>query len=277
MTKKKNVSFVKHLPSTGPKVLIFDVETAPILGFVWQLWENNLGLNQIEKDWHLLSWSGKWMGASPKEVMYMDQRNSKNVEDDKKILKAIWELLDLADVVVTQNGRSFDVKKLNARFILNGMEPPSSYKHIDTLQLAKKHFGFTSKKLEYMTDKLCVKYKKLKHAKFSGFELWKECLAGNIEAWKEMEIYNKMDVLSLEELYTKLIPWDTTAVNFNSYHDGEHTVCKCGSTEFIKKGFHYTGVGKYQRHRCKHCGAETRDRVNLFSKEKRASLKVNTK
>ena len=47
-----------------------------------------------------------------------------------------------------------------------------------------------------MTDKLCTKYKKLVKRKFNGFELWKECLADNIEAWKDMETYNKYDVLS---------------------------------------------------------------------------------
>lgn len=256
-----------------PKVLIFDIETAPILGYVWGLWDNNLSLNQVNSDWYVLSWSAKWLDK--KEVMYMDSRNNTNIEFDKKLLQGIWKLLDEADIVVTQNGKKFDTKKLNARFIFHGFQPPSSYKHIDTLLLAKKYFGFTSNKLEYMTDKLCVKYKKQKHDKFSGFELWKECLAGNLEAWKEMEKYNKYDVLSLEELYTKLIPWDSS-VNFNLYHDKEVHICKCGNKELIKNGYFYTQVSKFQRYKCKQCGAETRDKINLLSKEKKASLKVGT-
>lgn len=259
----------------GPKVLIFDIETAPILGHVWGLWENNVALNQIVSDWHVLSWSAKWLHDGPDKVMYQDQRHAKNVEDDKEILKTIWNLLDEADVVITQNGISFDKKKINARFIINGFQPPSSYKHIDTKVIASRHFGFTSNKLEYMTDKLNVKYKKLKHNKFPGHEMWKECLKGNIEAWKEMEEYNTYDVLALEELYYKLIPWDNS-INFNLYHDDEDHVCKCGSTTFIKNGFYYTSAGKYQKHKCKTCGAEHRDKENLFSKEKRASLKMPT-
>lgn len=261
--------------SKGPKVLIYDIETAPILGYVWGLWDNNLGLNQIKQDWYVLSWSAKWLGDSPNKIMYMDQRKAKNMEDDSKILKRMWELLDEADIVITQNGKAFDQKKLNARFILNGFKPPSSYKHIDTLQIAKKHFGFTSNKLAYMSDKLCTKYKKLNHAKFSGFEMWKACLAGNLKAWKEMEVYNKHDVLALEELYNKLIPWDNS-INFNLYtEEGEHN-CKCGSTEFVKNGCFYTTSGKFQRYLCKQCGSETRDRRNLFSKEKRTSLRIYT-
>ena len=252
-----------------PKVLVFDIETAPIIGYVWKLWKNDLGLNMIESDWHVMSWSAKWLDSN--NVMYMDQRDSEAIEDDKAILEVIWDLLDQCDIVVTQNGKNFDQKKLNARFIMNGMQPPSSYRHIDTRDIARRHFGFTSNKLEYMTNKLCTK-KKLKHAKFPGFELWKECLAGNIEAWDEMRDYNEMDVLSLEELFWKLIPWDNT-VDWNLYHDEERYVCMCGSEEFRKAGFHRTQTGKYQKRVCKNCGMETRDAENLFSKEKRKSLR----
>lgn len=263
------------LKTQGPKILVFDVETAPIIGYVWGLWENNLGLNQIKNDWHVLSWSAKWLGEPATKIMYADQRNAKNIEDDKELLKGIWNLLDEADVVITQNGNSFDVKKLNARFILNGMQPPSSYRRIDTLLIAKKHFKFTSNKLEYMTDKLCVKYKKLKHSKFSGFDLWKQCLAGNIKAWKEMEKYNKYDVLALEELYTKLIPWDNS-INLNVYHLRHEMICSCGSKDVISKGYYYTNNGKFARSKCKDCGSEVRGKKNLFSKDKRDSLKTGT-
>lgn len=253
----------------GPKILILDIETAPIIAHVWGIWDQNVGLNQIKADWHVLSWSAKWFGK--KEIMYADQRNSKNIEDDKKLLSEIWNLLDEADIIVTQNGKSFDQKKLFARFILNGMKPPSSFKHIDTKQIASRRFAFTSNKLEYLTSKLCKKHKKLKTKKFQGFELWKACLSGNKAAWCEMERYNKQDVLSLEELYTVLIPWDNS-INFALYTDEPVTICSCGSKQLKRNGFSYTSVGKYQRFKCVSCGAESRSGENEFSKEKKQSL-----
>ncbi len=280
MSKKKPLFKRYAPPSQGPKVLVFDIETAPIIAHVWSLWENNVALNQVEADWHCLSWSAKWKDAPDTEVMYMDQRSVAKVEDDTLLLEGIWELLDEADVVITQNGKSFDQKKLNARFIIQDIKkghPPSSFKHEDTKIIAQRHFAFTSNKLEYMTDKLCTKYKKLKHKKFPGHEMWTECLKGNQEAWKEMEEYNKHDVLALEELYNILAPWQgNSGVNFNLYHDDLDNVCKCGSKEFIKNGFYYTATAKYQKHKCKGCGAETRDRENLLSKEKRDALHNST-
>lgn len=110
---------------------------------------------------------------------------------------------------------------------------------------------------------------------FGGFELWRECLAGNIKAWKEMEKYNKYDVLSLEELYTKLAPWDRT-VDFNLYRSSTDTRCNCGSAKLERRGFNFTASGKFQKYQCKDCGAWCSDRGaknNLLSKAKRVSLK----
>lgn len=268
--------------NNGPKILVLDIETAPLLTYCWGLFDQNIGLNQIKADWHILSFSAKWYQASNgrvfgphNKVIYQDQRNEKDFTNDKKLLKQVWDLLDECDILLTQNGVKFDNKKLNARFILNGMAPPSSFKHIDTLRLAKKYFAFTSNKLEYMSDKLCVKYKKQTKRKFAGFELWKECLVGNKEAWNEMSHYNKYDILALEELYHKFSPWDT-AIDFNIYTDKLENTCKCGSTNIRDRGYYYSAVGKFHRFKCLECGAETRSRKNLLSKEKKETIRTAT-
>lgn len=263
------------MKNNKPKILVLDIETAPVLGYVWQLWENNLGLNQIKHDWFLLSFAAKWLGDPPGKVIYMDQSKAKDVENDRKLLDKLWELLDSCDIVLTQNGKKFDIKKIQARFLLNGMKPTSSFRQLDTLVIAKKHFALTSNKLEYMTSKLCTKYKKLSHKLYPGFELWSQCLKGNQSAWKEMKKYNIHDILSLEELYTKLSPWDNS-INFNIYNESESHMCTCGSEDFKRNGYAYTSTGKFQRHKCLECGSEVRDRKNLLTKEKKASLKIGT-
>lgn len=268
---KSEVSLKSHLP----KVLVFDLETSPLKSYTWGLWQQNVGLNMIESEWFLLSYAAKWLGDDPENTFYGDLRGIVNKEDDTHLLEEMWKLLDEADIVVTQNGKKFDVKKINARFILNGFQPPSDYKHIDTLQIAKANFGFTSNKLEWMTDKLNVHFKKLDHGNFAGFNLWKGMLEDNIEAWKECEEYNKYDVLSLEELYYKLAPWDKKHPNFNLYTENEEHVCRCGSRSIVEYGFAYTGVSKFQRYRCTECGATTRGRKNLFNKGKRGGLHMN--
>jgi DNA polymerase elongation subunit (family B) len=255
----------------NPKVLVFDIETFPIEAQVWDIWEQNVGLNQITQDWTIAAWSAKWLDAPASEVMYKDNRKAKNVRDDKKLIKPLWKLLNEADIVVTQNGKKFDSKKLNTRFILNGMNPPSPYRHLDTLVIAKKNFAFTSNKLEYIATSLNAKYLKLQHAEYPGHMLWKECLKGNLKAWNAMQKYNIHDVLSTEEAFKRMQPWDST-IDFNVYEDFNTSKCTCGSTKFESRGFTYTTNGKFRRFKCKQCGKWSAARQNLLTVTQRKML-----
>jgi len=256
----------------GVKILVLDIETAPIKAHVWQLFDQNVSLNQIEKDWFILSWSAKWLNK-PK-VHYQDLRRFKKPTSDKSILKDIWALMDEADIIVGQNSRRFDVKKLRARFILNGMKPPSSFRQIDTMVLAKKYFGFTSNKLEYMSENICKKFKKLKSKRFIGHELWVQCLKGNLEAFKEMERYNKRDVLATQELYLELTKWDCdNSLNLNVYHKDHASFCSaCGHDKLYDNGFRYSNTGKFKRFKCKRCRKESQSKYNELSPKKRREM-----
>ena len=264
----------KTVEVKSPKVLVFDLETSPVLGHVWSLWKQNVGLNQIEKDWYILSYSAKWLGSD--EVIYEDCRDT--LEDDSKLCASLSKLLDDADWVITHNGNRFDIPKIRARMILNGLPPFSPVKSIDTCSVAKKVFGFTSNKLEYLTDKLCKVYKKKNHAKFSGFKLWSECLKGNEEAWSEMEEYNAYDVLSLEELYMVMRPYISNHPNYGLYTDLDEPVCtKCGSTKLER---HHkdatTSLSVFEQYVCKDCHSFNRKRTNLLDKDKRKNLMSNS-
>lgn len=244
--------------SKSPRILFFDIETTPIKAYVWALWDQNIPLNQIKDDWFVLSWSARW--SDQKDVSYEDLRQGKkkfSIKNEKKMLQKIWKLLDEADVVVTQNGIKFDVKKLNARFWYYGMSPPSSFQHFDTLKVSKKHFALTSHKLEYMCNYLNLPFKKLKHKKYPGFGLWDECLNNNNEAWEEMKSYNNRDVLALESLYYSMAPWEPGIFKIEDYTGVKE--CKCGSKNFTKYGFAYKNQKKYQRYKCSSCGGPSQD------------------
>jgi transposase len=269
--KKKATNFGSlpiNADVNGPKILFIDIELKPILAQVWQLWDNNVGLPQIQEDWSILSFCAKW--GHSEEIIYHDLSEAEDFEDDYELLEILWDLLNEADFVVGQNSKRFDVKKINARLILNGFPKPSSFRQIDTFEIAKRQFGFTSNKLQYMTEKLCKMYKKRTHQQFPGHLLWSECLKGNPEAWKEMRDYNIDDVRSLEELYGILASWDNTLPNFDVYIDAVPDM-----SEWIEDGFVYTNLGKFQRYRNLRTGVQRKGRTNLLSKEKRTSLLAN--
>lgn len=257
---------------TAPKVLILDIETLPIEAYVWDLWDQNIGLDMIKTDWSVLSFSAKWLGAPESEIMYYDTRNEKDIRDDSKLLKIIHSLLCECDVTITQNGIRFDIPKLNARFLKHGMQPTSSFRNIDTMRIMKRYFKLTSNKLAYATDLLCTKYKKLDHSEFAGAKLWTECMKGNLKAFESMKKYNMYDVLSLEELYNILAPWDKT-IRFSAFNEDNEERCSCGSTDIRLNGFIHTNTAMYERHTCKNCGKEYRGAKNIMTKANKQKLR----
>lgn len=253
---------------TGPRILIYDIETAPIIGQLWSLWQDGIGLNQIQADWFIMSFAAKWYGED--EIFYFDQKDAEAMEDDSYLLNQLWLLLDEADIVVGQNVKRFDTKKVNARFIMSDLPRPSVYRQIDTMLIAKANFGFTSNKLEYMLEKLCPEHPKSKHNEYPGHTLWSECLKGNPDAWAVMKSYNIDDVVGTEVLFKKLAAWDMKLPNFDVYIDAVLDMDKWEAAGFV-----YSQFGKYQNFRHRDTGAQRRGRTNLLSKEKRQSLLAN--
>lgn len=257
----------------SPKILTIDIETAPIEAWTWGLWDQNVGVEQIQTEPSILSVAAKWLGS--KQMIYADTsgRGKNKVRDDSRIMKGIWQLLDDADVVVAQNGKSFDLKRINSRLIQLDYGPYSPVRVVDTLLVAKSTFGFTSNKLAWMS-KYLTSTKKQEHRAFPGFELWKECLNDNPKAWKVMREYNIADVLATEELYLRLRPWISNHPNLSVYVDDEDPICpKCEAEDsFQHRGFSFTNAGKYHRYLCTDCGGWSRGKTNLLSKIKRRFL-----
>jgi transposase-like protein len=84
---------------------------------------------------------------------------------------------------------------------------------------------------------------------------------GDKKAWKTMEEYNIQDVILLEKLYNKLLPWVKQPINVSlmkKNRDG-FSCPTCGKNSIISKGFRYTLTGAYQRYQCKACGAYSTD------------------
>lgn len=254
----------ESIRSSVARVLIIDIETTRLLFGGWGMFNQNFSIDQIEEDWELLSYSAKWMDDD--EVMYSDITE----KSEKEILEELHSLFNEADFMIAHNGRRFDLKKIRARMIINGLTPHSPVRVIDTLEIAKKEFGFTSNKLQYLTQTLCKSKVKSAHGKFPGYLLWKEFLKGNQEAIDEMRDYNIIDVESLEELYLIIAPWSNSLPNFDIYN----TQCVDMSV-WEPDGYHCSNLGKYERFRHKVTGQYRRGRKNLLSKEKREQLLAN--
>lgn len=259
-----------------PKILTTDVETSPIEVYAWGLWDQNIPIDFVKTDWTIFSWAAKWLGK--REVMFRctGGNGPEHVRDDKPILQEIRDLLDEADIVIAQNGKRFDIRKINARLIMHGIKPPSPYQVIDTMLVAKKYFAFTSQKLKW-TSEMLTDTPKDDHKKYPGFDLWKACLLDDPGAWAEMRKYNKRDVVATEKVYLRLRPWITNHPNIGAFDPTDRPLCpKCGSEKVHAAGTRVSvkQQGAYQRYTCQDCGAWSRGKIMLLTHAKRRSMLV---
>lgn len=250
------------------KTLIFDIETAPSVSYVWGAWKQNIGLEMdLVPEGYVMSLSYKWLDSDI--VHYLESRT----DDDRNLLIKFRDVLDEADFVVAHNGKKFDIPLITTRFVINDIKPPSPYKVIDTLVVAKKEMRFRRNSLAHLAEVLGCQHKKLSHSKYPGFKLWSECLKGNEEAWSEMRLYNEYDVIVLEEVYKKLRPYYSTHPNVTTADDPTSMACpKCGSIHIRKRGFFTTNKGKYQRYKCDSCGGWSSESYMINTRENRKNL-----
>lgn len=254
-----------------PKILLFDIETAPLEVYAWQLktygWINP---EMIIKDWSILCWSAKWLFDSHIHSGTVTPREAVNRQDGS-VLQHLWSLLDEANIVIAHNGAQFDVKKMNARFALNRYSPPMPYRVIDTLRVSKRQFNFSTFKLDYVNKLFGLGQKG-----HPGMQCWKDCVTGSQTALNTLSEYCNNDVRILEELYLELRPWIKSHPNVALFMDTDQTVCtNCGSSNLEWKGKYYTPAGRYKAFRCRSCGGIGRSRFSDLTPEQRELLNIS--
>ena len=138
-------------PKGGQRVLVFDLETAPLKSAIWSARQRYTPYAMLEKDWFLMSYSAKWLGRD--HIMYGDLRDSPvGCEDDRKLILELYSLVSQADIVVAHNGDRFDVPSLNTRFLHHNLTPPPPFHSVDTFRVAKQNFRLPYYSIEYLTE-----------------------------------------------------------------------------------------------------------------------------
>lgn len=230
------------------RILAIDIETRPALAYVWSLWDNHIGVEQVVDPGGVLCFAARWVGEKGRVEFWSD------LDGHDVMIQRVWELLDETDAVLHYNGVSFDVPHLQREFMEAHKLPPAPFKQIDLLKAVKAKGRFLSNKLAHVAPQLGLKGK----VEHEGFGLWKKCIAGDEKAWRRMRRYNIRDITELEKLYFEIRPWIPGHPSFGA-HSGLNVCPKCGSGDLESRGFALTTTGKYQRYRCGGCGAWSRN------------------
>lgn len=229
-----------------PKVLFWDIESSPNISYTWGLWQQDV--IAFQKEWELLSFAYKFQGDSKVKCLARCDFNDKT---EVSLVKALHKVLSSCDISVAHNGKSFDEKKANAKFLEHGLVPVKPFASVDTKLVAKNLFNLNSNALNAI-GKLLKLGEKVKH---QGIELWLACMADDLKAWKLMKKYNTGDIILLEKVYNRMVPFMRNHPNMallqgKAAGDGCN---KCGSTDIVKDGIRANSMSLNQQFKCKAC------------------------
>lgn len=248
------------------KILIIDIERLP--GWV-ELQKS--GINLSGPFWDLSGW--KWLikhRLSPDVVTrwprticaawrFLGDSGTEFASEwgdgPEGLMRRTWEAYDAADIVVGHNLARFDTKHLNTGWRDSGFMPPSPYKTIDTLQVARRHFGDESKTLDALTRRIGLSGKTDKYDPAVALA----ACEGDVEAQTRIQGYNVGDIDATEALYLRLLPWINAHPHVTPDAGNARAACpRCGSRNVTRNGSWSPGVYRYAVYRCTDCGGNYR-------------------
>jgi len=239
------------MANNKPRIIFFDIETAPIVATTWGLYNANLSHENILKDWFIICAAWKFSDETSVHAASIVKP-----EDDRSVVLKLRNALAKADLIVGHNSDKFDIKKLNARLIYHGFDPLPQIPTIDTLKEVKKIAKFSSNRLDYLA-KILTGEGKIE----TQYHLWLKAMVGNKRAIADMVAYNKVDVLRLEAVYLKLRPYMKQHIHMGVLHGADRfmSCSKCGSVNLKRNGVRITAAGiKKQECQCNSCGSYMR-------------------
>lgn len=242
------------------KILLWDIETSPMVSTHWGLWDQNINHDDTLEDWKIICAAWKWLDEEQVSAVKWKKTDNKKISPvwgfcDKNVVKTLHRILSKADMLVGHNADAFDLKKFNTRCIQLGLKPLGPIPSVDTLKVAKKHFKFSSNKLDYIS-----KYLGSEGKMSTPKGLWNDVIRGVRGSLDIMVEYNKKDVIELETVYLFLLPWIENHLNRNLFSDGE--CCpNCGSKNLKSNGYRTNRTIRYKRLTCQDCGKPSKGAV----------------
>jgi len=262
--RKQKETYRKVGPSPVPRVLLIDIETAPNLSYTWGLFDQTISIDAVAQTGYTLCYAAKW--HDEKKIAW-DSVNGKGGREG--MIRRVHALMGQADAIISYNGDKFDIPKLNQEFLALDMHPPTPTIQMDLLKTIRNKFKLTSNKLDFVARHLGIPGK----VRHKGWSLWTGCMHNIGEDWRLMKEYNMNDVVVLERVYKKVLPWINTKFNWGLHVDSDSLMCKnCGSSNVQRRGYSLTQTSAFVRYQCQGCGKWQRSSENVIDLEKRRTL-----
>jgi len=219
--------------SNQTKILFFDIESA--------------GVNALRSDLGFVILFGyKWGHEKEAKVIKISKALLKHFDDSELLLKAS-KVFTEADLIVAHYGSIFDRRFIQGRLLINRLSPIPNTKMRDTCMIARSVANFSSNRLKHLAKILDLKHQKLDN---NWPIAWFKVMQGDLATLDKLAIYCKGDVLVLEELYNRLLPFD----NAHPRLVLDRALCGICGGKVVYHGIAIMATNSYKRYQCTQCG-----------------------
>lgn len=243
------------MSKTKPRILFYDIETAPLKAWVWSPGKQFVGHKQLVKGHSrhgIICITYCWNDGGPAECIDWGYEE----QDTDRVVREFDEIIKQADHTIGKNSERFDTKMINAARMfadLPGM--PQWTKYTDDLEVQmRRYFRLPSQSLDYISSELGLGGK----VKME-FQDWIDIVEKNSNGQKalaKMCKYGKKDVVDTRTIWNRLSKHFDPKFNMATYmNDGIR--CKhedCGSANLKKNGTRVAAKTRYQEYHCNDCG-----------------------
>jgi len=238
--------------TVAPRILIMDIERTPGQARLWDPKTRYVPISQWTKLSRTICMASKWYDQ--KKVMFDAAWES---DDPHYLAHRTWASFDQATHVVGYNSKNFDEKHLKTLWVEAELAPPRPWKTVDLYLVNRSTFGFESKSLRHLCERLGVQNKEGHY----DAEQAERAMAGDVKAQKALARYNRFDVLATQACLERLRPW-IKGMNLGLYYgtDDEPRCANCGQTGTLEPaGWASTALTRYAAYRCSSCGSLMRN------------------
>jgi len=179
----------KYVAKFGGRAVFFDIESSSLVG--------NFGL--------CLAWSLKPLDVDlvTHTVMTTEECHNPDIMD-KRVVGELVDELKKYNLIITYYGTGHDFPFTRTRALAWGFEYPiyGQIRHFDVYYIARSKLSLHSKRLDVVADLLGIRGKTP-----LNFRIWQRALAGDVKSLSYVEDHNIKDVIILEKVYKKMLPF----------------------------------------------------------------------
>ncbi len=229
-----------------PKILVYDIETTPVLAWIWRCGEQFVGHHQLFDGLNatkIICITYRWLHEKKAKALVFDLETL----DDEAIIREFDTIIQEADVIIGKNNNKFDNKHINFRRLLHGLPAiPDWTKRSDDLESQmRRHFNMQSFSLDYFS-KLMGQGGKMK----MELQDWIDIVQNRSKKkLKKMVDYGKKDADDTAELILKVWPYVSPKFN-HSVHQGKLCCITCGHKRIVEDKIRVDGGRKTQTFWC---------------------------